>query len=155
MDSRLKKRIFIDGLLPMINVKSEEKEMYTLLGSTDRKGYTVKTTAQFQDEQLISFTDVQPFIPQGDQVYIIRKIEDKLKYRLAEKIYELAENNHEASGTGFKGEPVTKKEEKLEYTGPEKFRDIFDKGINPRCGKSLKQCTEGFGHLHLDGDDED
>lgn len=34
------------------------------------------------------------------------------------------------------------------YFGPKKYKSLFDMGINPRCGKPLSQCLEGFAHAH-------
>jgi hypothetical protein len=36
------------------------------------------------------------------------------------------------------------------YYGPKKLEYLFKNGINPRCGRPLKQCSEGLGHVHLD-----
>ncbi len=34
------------------------------------------------------------------------------------------------------------------YCGPKEYESLFNKGINPRCGKLISECNEGMAHVH-------
>jgi hypothetical protein len=33
------------------------------------------------------------------------------------------------------------------YYGPKKYQDLYNSGINPRCGRPLSYCNEGLAHV--------
>lgn len=82
-----KHRVYlIEGIISEIKCYSEEKERHTFLGSTDRKAYTVETTCQWMNEQISGLTEIQPFMSGVEST--ISRIEEELKYTLANKVYE-------------------------------------------------------------------
>lgn len=87
MEEHLKRSIIIDGLLPRIEVITREKERHTAFGSTDRKGYTVLVKATLYGSDVYACTDIQPFMNTEQQRSAIDRLEQEVKYTLAEKIY--------------------------------------------------------------------
>lgn len=65
---------------------TDEIPRTTFLGSTDRKGYTVKTRIQWYDQEIFVYTEIDPW--NKFQSETITKIEEKAKHEFANKLYE-------------------------------------------------------------------
>lgn len=82
-----KRKYIIDGIMKDIVCSSEEKPVFKLLGSTDRKGYTVATVCSFMGERMEAYTNIEPFENQEDVRRMIQKIEEEGKYKLANEVF--------------------------------------------------------------------
>ena len=79
------RRYMIDGIIKDIISYTEEEPKHTFLGSTDRKGYTLKTTLRYMNEYISFYTNVEPYVDMTEE--IVKRIEDKAKHRFAVGIY--------------------------------------------------------------------
>lgn len=84
--NHLKRKYLVEGIINDINCSSVEEYKTFVFGSSDRKGYTVKTTCKWLSEQIDTFTEIQPF--DGAIPEIIERVEKESKYKCAEMIYQ-------------------------------------------------------------------
>lgn len=76
------------GIADEVTCFSEERPISTFLGSTDRKGYTIRTRCVWLDESVECYTDFQPFNDSEEVRKQIEEIEKEGKYKFAKQIYE-------------------------------------------------------------------
>lgn len=82
-----KKKYIIDGIYHDIISNVKEKERYTFLGSTDRKGYTVEIRCFWLEEDYNFFLDIQPFDSSEMINQMLKKAEEDCKHKFADIIY--------------------------------------------------------------------
>lgn len=82
-----KRSMAIKGILSSIDVVSvKELPRKTMLGSTDRKGYTVQITLSCLGEDYHCFFDIQPWTANTERVVEIEK--ERAKAKFANEIYD-------------------------------------------------------------------
>lgn len=85
--NRKKSRYIREGIVRDINVSVEEEHNITRLGSSDRKGYTLKLTATYLEESYTAYLVIEPFYSQERTDRAIKKAEEDVRQSFALRIY--------------------------------------------------------------------
>ena len=80
-----KRRLIVNSIIGEIKATPKEKYHTYGFGSSDRKGYTIKITLEWQEEYMETSTEVQQWEDQVDER--VESIIKESKYRFAEEIY--------------------------------------------------------------------
>lgn len=80
------RKYIMEGIMKDIVCFVTEQERHTFLGSTDRKGYTIRTDCRWLEEQVYTYTDIHPFDEKVPE--LLKRIEEDSKWQLAKKVYE-------------------------------------------------------------------
>jgi len=84
----IRRRMYVEkGILDDIVVEVQEKPISTFLGSTDRKGYTLKFTAVYMDKMYQCMTVIEPYFTEKQTEQVIERTKEEAKHKLAEEIY--------------------------------------------------------------------
>lgn len=85
---RCKRMYIMDGLAKELKLSVEELPRKTMLGSTDRKGYTLKISASYFDDICEAFVEIQPFYSEEETKDIIEQQKVNSKHIFAGKLYD-------------------------------------------------------------------
>jgi len=89
----LKNQYIRRGIIKDIKTFATETPEYTFLGSTDRKGYTVKIIGRYLDKEYLAFVNIEPFFSEEKTKELIEVETERAKNQFATKIFEEMFNN--------------------------------------------------------------
>lgn len=82
-----RKQYIIDGIKKDIVITKNEKPVFTFLGSTDRKWYTIEFTGSYMDKEYKSYMRVEPFDDEATTKEAMQRAEEEIRHSFALRIY--------------------------------------------------------------------
>lgn len=82
-----RQQYIIDGIKKDIVITKNEKPVFTFLGSTDRKWYTIEFTGSYLDKEYKSYVRIEPFYDEATIKEAMQRAENEVRHNFAVRIY--------------------------------------------------------------------